>query len=446
MPRVLAVDLGATSARVAAVDLGATPPSLEIVHRFAHAPVRASDGSLRWDWDRLVGEVIRGLEAGCARGPVASIGVDTWGVDYGLLGADGALLSPPYCYRDGRTDGWKTIAERLGPEALYARTGIQLMGINTVFQLAVHDPDELRRAHRLLMLPELLIHALSGEVTGERTSAGTTGLVDAFTGAWATDLIAELGVRTDVFVPIEQPPRLAGTWRRIPVHLVAGHDTASAVTALPGPPAPGSVFVSSGTWLLVGAERDHPDVSAAARAANFSNEPGARGGVRFLKNVMGFWLLERCRAAWGDPPLELLLSEAAASGDQGPVLDATDQRFLAPADMEGEVRAAAGLTATASRGAVVRCILDSLAATTARIVREVESFLPVPVPEIHVLGGGARNPLFVEALARASGVPVRAGPAEATALGNALLQGIALGRYATVEEGRAALAGGDQMS
>jgi rhamnulokinase len=402
---VAAIDLGASSARVARVDLDTF--DVHVVHRVAHEPV---DG--RWRWSFLVDEVQRGL-AMCGD-DIASIGVDTWGVDYGLLDDEGALLSPPHAYRSSRTDGWRTTLDRIGAERLWSITGIQQMQINTIFQLAAHDPDELARASTLLMLPELLVHALTGSGRGEVTSAGTTSLVDLATGDWSDELLDVIGVRRALLPAIERAPVPAGTWRGIPVHLVGGHDTASAVAAMP---VPGAAFVSSGTWMLVGIERDEPDLSDMT----FSNEPGVAGGVRLLKNLMGLWLLERCRAQWGDLPLGALL-DAAASVPRGATFDPTDARFLAPADMDAEVRAAAEL-GDARREVVVRAILDSLADATASLVHRLGA------SSICVLGGGAQNALLNRLLADGSGLPVHVGPVEATALGNALVQGIALGVF-----------------
>jgi rhamnulokinase len=416
LTRVLAVDLGATSGRVAAVDLETM--QVDVVHRFAHEPV---DG--RWQWDDLVAEVERGL---AAAGPAASIGIDTWGVDYGLLGRDGALLSPPHSYRSDRTAGWRAVVDRIGEERLYRTTGIQLMQINTIFQLAAHDRDELARAGQLLMLPELLVHALTAEVHGERTSAGTTSLVDLRTGSWSAELLDVIGVDPGIMPMIQAAPAPAGAWRGIPVHLVGGHDTASAVAAMP---VDGAAFVSSGTWMLVGAERAEPRLDDPT----FSNEPGVAGGVRLLKNVMGLWMLERCRAEWGDPPLDELL-RAADDEPSGPLVDARDDRFLAPSSMDAEVRAAAGLPPSAPRAVVARCILDSLAASAAGVLAELDG-----VREVCVLGGGARNALLNRLLEAASGLPVRAGPVEATALGNALAQGIALGAFGDLGDARRAL-------
>ncbi len=439
--RVLAVDLGATSVRVAAVELpddGA--PRLDVLHRYAHAPVRCADGSLRWDWDRLVSEVLSGLAAGVAMGPVDSIGVDAWGVDYGLIDDAGELLSPPHSYRSERTAEWAVVADRLGRARLYETTGIQLMGINTVFQLAAHDREELDRAARLLMLPELMLLALGADPVGEATSAATSGLVDLATGTWSAELLSEIGVRRSLLPDLLVAGTRVGEWRGVPLHLVGGHDTASAVVARPGDPAPDSVFVSSGSWLLVGAERAGPDTSVAAAAGNFSNERGALGGVRLLKNVVGLGMIEACRPAWGDPPVAALAEAADAVGGGGPVVDATDQRFLAPADMAAEVCAAAGLPADADRAVVVRCILDSIAAGAARVVDELAHLSARPVSGVDLLGGGGRLPLLVRLLREAVGVPVRVGPAEATALGNALVQGIALGVYPDLPTARAALA------
>jgi rhamnulokinase len=436
--RVLAVDLGASALRVAAVDLAGLPPEVRVAHRYPHAPVRAPDGTLRWDWERLVAEAVRGLELALADGPVESIGVDTWGVDYGLLDGAGGLVAPPFSYRDQRTSTWQRTAARLGEERLYTTTGIQLMPINTVFQLAVHDRAELGRAATLLMLPELLVHALTGAVTGERTSAGTTALVDVTTGDWSGELVDAVSVDRGLLPPIMPAGTAVGEWRGIAVHLVGGHDTASAVAALPEADATGAAFVSSGTWMLVGAERPLPDVSDAARAANFSNEPGVLGGVRFLKNVMGLWMVQQCLAAWGDPPLEPLLAAAERAGGRWPVVDATDERFLAPDHMPAEVRRAAGLPDDVDRAVIIRCVLASLAAATARVVDELESFLDCPVRRIHVMGGGARNTLLNRLIAEAAGRPVTVGATEATALGNALVQGIAIGAYADLPSARAA--------
>lgn len=438
MLRTLAVDLGASSVRVAAVDLDGTPPAAQILHRYEHRPVRYPDGTLRWDWARIVAAVRDGLVRGLAQGPVASIGVDAWGVDYGLLDADGRLLSAPFSYRDGRTAGWKEVASRLGERRLYEVTGIQLMGINTVFQLAAHDARELDSASRLLTVPELLVHSLTGVEAAEETSAGTTALMDVRASAWSEELLEALGLDTGLLPPIERAPQAAGKWRGIPVHLVAGHDTASAVAACPAS-GDAVAFVSSGTWMIVGAERGTPDTSDAARGANFSNEPGAAGRICFLKNVMGLWMLEQLLDGWQARRDELVLAASAVAAG-GPIVDARDERFLAPGDMEAEVRSASGLPGSAGRDRVARCVLDSLAAAAARVIRELGGFTEAPIRSIHVLGGGARIELLNRLLAEAAGLPVHVGAVESAALGNALVQGIALGAFSDLDDARARLA------
>lgn len=433
--RVLAVDLGATSIRVAAVSLDGPKPTVEVVHRWRHAPIRRADGSLRWDWNRIVGEVERGIEAGIAAGPVASIGVDGWAVDYGLLDADGRLISPPYSYRDARTAGWNTMLKKIGADRLYVETGIQLMPINSIFQIAAHDPAELARATKLFLLPDLLVRTLTGFEGSERSNASTTALVDARGGDWSAGLLDAVGLGVGVMPEIVPAGRPAGSWRGVPVHTVGSHDTASAFVAVPGVPRPGTAIVSSGTWVVVGAERQIVDTSEEARAANFSNEAGALGGCRFLKNVTGFWMLEQCRAAWGNPPIDELVKEAETAGPV-PLVDAADPRFLAPINMEANIRSAAGLGGAASRGEVVRCILESIAATVARVVAELGAITGSDVRELFVVGGAARIGFMNQLYARHTGASVIVGSPEATALGNAVVQGVALGRFDDLEDAR----------
>jgi rhamnulokinase len=455
---VVAVDLGATSVRVVVVDLAASPPRPRVVHRAANVPVRDERGHLRWDWAQLIDDVDRGLALALVEeGPIASIGVDTWGVDYGLLDERGRLVAPPFSYRDHRTGGWPHVVERVGGErVLYERTGLQLQPFTTLFQLAAHaeqHPDELAATRHLLLLPELVVHHLTGTIVGEHTSAGTSGLVDLETGTWSPSLLDAVGVRPTLLPEIRSATTPVGTWKGVPVHLVGGHDTASAVAAAPVADA----FVASGTWLLVGREQPTADTSEAARGQNLSNEPGVLGGTRLLRNVAGFWLLERCRPAWGDGGRSVAeLCAAAAALDPVPDLgwfDATDARWLAPADMLGEVTTALDLPRDADPVVVTRGILDSMAATTAHVV----AALPRPHRSVgddpasggadrphddavSVVGGGVQAALLLSQLQARTGAEVLAGPVEAAALGNALVQGIALGRWADLDEARAALA------
>jgi rhamnulokinase len=441
---VVAVDFGASSIRVCRVGLAARPPVLDVVHRYHHGPVTDGRGHLRWDWARLVSEMEKGLAAALERGPVASIGIDTWGVDYGLLDHRGDLVAPPFSYRDRRTDGYAAVVDRVGADALYAITGVQLQPFNTIFQVAAHDPDELARARHLVLLPELLVHHLTGEVVAERTSAGTTGLVDIRSGRWSDGLADAAGLDPTLLPAIRPAGTAVGTWQGVPVHLVGGHDTASAVVAMGAAAGSRTAFVSAGTWLLVGREQPAPDLGDAARHANFTNEIGALGGVRFLRNLAGAWLVDGCLPAWGDPPVaELLVAAAELAGDEppaGPLLDVADPRFLHPDDMLAAVTAALGLPVDASPPLVVARIAESQAAGTARVVEQLGD-----IAEVAVFGGGVRSPLYLRGLARRTGRRVAPGPVEATALGNALVQGLALGLYEDLADARAHLARGEAL-
>lgn len=443
--RVLAVDLGATSVRVAAVDLSMGKPVVEVLHRWEHSPIRVGDGSLRWDWPRIVSEVERGLERGLATGGVASIGVDGWGVDYGLIDRTGELAELPFSYRDSRTNGWQETADRIGLENLYERTGVQIMGINTIFQLAAHDSAELRNASRILLLPDLLVHHLTGLEAAERSNASTTALMDIRTGDWATDLLDDLSLDPSLFPPVIGAGTAAGKWREIPVHLVGSHDTASAFLGMPGGSSPGTVFVSAGTWVLVGVERLSPDTSARARAANFSNEAGALGGIRFLKNVVGLWILEQCRQAWGGPPIEMLLEEAASIEAEVPTFDAGDHRFVSPADMLREVQDAADLRPGTHRSVIARSVIESIVTGIGDVVEELEQITEERPARIAVVGGGARVPLLHDLLSRRTGLRVVKGSQEATALGNAIVQGVAMGVFGGLDEARDWLGAGDAL-
>jgi rhamnulokinase len=431
MAAVAAVDFGATSVRVARVVLGEGPPQVQVVHRYPHAAVRHPGGHLHWDWSRLVAEAKRGIAAAAEIGPLASIGVDTWAVDYGLLDRHGRLLATPFAYRDHRTDGYRALVDRIGEERLYSIAGLQLLPFNTIFQLAAEDPDRLKRARSIVMLPELVVFELTGALTGERTSAGSTGLLDVHRGTWSAELCDAVDLRSAMLPEIRAAGECVGAYEGIPVHLVGGHDTASAVAA---GAVTGEAFVSSGTWLLVGVERDEPDTSEAARSANFTNEAGVAGGIRFLRNVTGFWFLEECRRVWGNPPVERLVQEAMQVSTPMTLVDPMDQRFLAPADMPVELAAAVGLSPHAPRGVLARVALESMAAGVATVVNRLGA-----VTGVRVFGGGANVSAWLSMVAERTGLPVSAGPIEAAAVGNAMIQGVALGIYDDVTAARTAL-------
>lgn len=433
-----AVDLGASSGRVMVGRVG--PDSLELTeaHRFPNRPVRVPEG-LRWDVLGLYGGVLDGLRAA---GRVDSVGIDSWAVDYGLLDGDGALLGNPVHYRDARTEG---IAEKVwasvpAPE-LYAATGLQYAPFNTLYQLvAARGSSQLAHAERLLLMPDLLTYWLTGEQGTELTNASTTQLIDPRTREWSYDIAARLGVDLDLFAPLRQPGDPAGLLRAevleetglegpVPVTAVGSHDTASAVAAVP---ASGERFayICTGTWSLVGLELSAPVLTEESRLANFTNELGLDGTVRYLRNIMGLWLLQECVRAWGDPDLGGLLLDAAKVPALRSVVDAGDAAFLAPGRMPeriAEACRASGQPVPGSPGEITRCILDSLALAHRKAVRDAQRLAGHPVDVVHVVGGGTRNALLCQLTADACGLPVIAGPTEAAALGNVLVQARAHG-------------------
>ncbi|MEU4619254.1 rhamnulokinase family protein [Actinoplanes sp. NPDC023801] len=413
-----AVDLGASSGRVVVGRFGGGTLGLDVVHRFPNEPVRVG-GTLHWDILALYRGVVEGL---CKAGPVRSIGIDSWAVDYGLLDASGALLGNPVHYRDSRTDG---IAGRV--RDLYQICGLQRLPFNTVYQLLAAEPTpQYAAAERLLMIPDLLAYWLTGEIGAEYTNASTTGLLDVRTREWSSSLISELGLREKLLPPVRHPGERIGFFEGTPVVAVGSHDTASAVVAVPAD-GPDFAYISCGTWSLVGLELDEPVLSEESRAANFTNEGGVDGTIRYLRNVMGLWPLQECLREWGSPDLPSLLAAAAGVPALAYVADLDDPVFLPPGDMEGRLRKAAGLPDSADRAVVVRCILDSLALAQRRAVRQARELAGRDVGVVHLVGGGARNELLCQLTADACGLPVLAGPVEATAIGNLLVQARAAG-------------------
>jgi rhamnulokinase len=416
--RFAAVDLGASSGRVVVGSFSGGSLELDVVHRFPNEPVRAG-GTLHWDILGLYRGMLDGLRKA---GPVDGIGIDSWAVDYGLIDADGALLGNPVHYRDARTDG---VAART--RDLYQVNGLQTLPFNTVYQLlAAAGTRQYAAAATMLLVPDLLAYWLTGNIGAEYTNASTTGLLDVRTGEWAWSLISDLGLRADLFPPIRRPGDLIGHFEGTPVVAVGSHDTASAVVAVPAG-QDDFAYVSSGTWSLVGLELSRPVLSEDSRAANFTNEGGVDGTVRYLRNVMGLWPLQECMREWGSPDIAGLLASAAGEPLLGHVVDLDDPVFLPPGDMAGRVCRAAGLPPDTKVSTIVRCVLDSLALAQRRAVRRARELAGTTPAALHLVGGGARNELLCQLTADATGLPVLAGPVEATALGNLLVQARAAG-------------------
>ena len=434
---VAAVDIGASGGRVIAARVSDSGVETHEVSRFPNEPVVAA-GTLYWDILGLHASVLTGLSAAASSFPLASAGIDSWGVDYGLLDEVGALIGNPVHYRDSRTDG---VTAGIPHTELYAATGIQQLPINTIYQLiAAAGTPSLSAARTLLLIPDLLGYWLTGVIGAEVTNASTTGLLDVSSRQWAAGVMERTGIPVGLFPPLRQPGDLIGpitvgaldapgSLGRLPLIAVGSHDTASAVVAVPAAERH-FAYISSGTWSLAGIELSAPVLTRESQRANFTNEAGIDGTVRYLRNVTGLWLLQECLRHWGSLSLDSLLSAAAKAAPLQFVVDADDPVFLPPGDMPARIAtwlSSRGLPAPSEPAQIVRCVLDSLAMAYRRALLAAQSLSGQQADVVHIVGGGSRNALLCQLTADALGLPVVAGPAEATALGNALVQARALG-------------------
>lgn len=438
---VAAIDLGASSGRVMLGCVGDGALEVTEVSRFANLPVR-TNGVLHWDVLRLHRGVLEGLRAaGTQVDRLDSIGIDSWAVDYGLLDEDGVLLGNPVHYRDPRTAGvMQGVLGRVSAAELYGITGLQQLPFNTAYQLvSALGSAQLQAAHTMLLIPDLLSYWLTGEIGAELTNASTTQLYDVGAQSWSLALIDRLELPQRIFPPLRRPGSSAGFLLpevlaetglpgQVAVTSVGSHDTASAVV---GVPAEGAHFayISCGTWSLVGVELSAPVLTEASRIANFTNESGVDGTIRYLRNVMGLWLLQECIRSWRDAGLhvdvESILAEAAHVPAFAAVVNVDDPAFLPYGDMPARIAAAcvaSGQPPPATPAAFVRCIVDSLALAYRSTLREVRTHSGHSVDIVHVVGGGVRNKLLCQLTADACGLPVLAGPVEAAAVGNVLVQ------------------------
>jgi rhamnulokinase len=452
IPRVVAaVDLGATSGRVMIGRVGDDTLALEEVARFPNGPVEREDG-WHWDIEALWAHVRTGLAEALRREPrIESVGIDSWAVDYALV-RGGDVLAEPFHYRDARTArGVDAVHARVPFEELYRRNGLQFLPFNTLYQYAA-DPL-VADAEASVLIPDLFAQRLTGRAVAERTNASTTGLLDVRTGEWDAVLAEALGIPASVLPPLVDPGETIGTTApelgEVPVVAVGSHDTASAIVAVPLS-TPNAAYISCGTWGLVGLELLGPIVTDAARAANFTNEGGVDGRVRFLHNVTGLWLLSETVRAWEEEDgaaidLPLLLAAAASVSPPARLFDANAPELAAPGDMPGRIATLldADRPGRASRPMFARIIVESIAAAFARAVQTAGELADREIDVVHLVGGGAHNALLCQATADRAGVPVLAGPVEATALGNVLVQARALGCFgpdASLEDLRARVA------
>jgi len=445
-----AIDLGASSGRVSIGSLEGSTLQIQEVHRFKHEANAHSDGALRWEWDTIVEEVIRGLHKAQEFGEIVSIGIDTWAVDYGLLDSNGNLIEQPYCYRDSRTDGFmKSISDSLGAEWIYQHTGIQFIFFNTAYQLhAARMTESLKNSQTFLLLPDLLNYHFSGVKSCDVTNASTTQLLNAHSQEWDWELVEKLEIPRRIFPPLHKAGTKIGVISGhgaldgISVVGVGSHDTASAVAGVPLNPDRSSAYISSGTWSLVGLELDSPVTDAKALSYNITNEVGVADRIRFIKNVSGMWLLEESLRYWKSMGLELSAAQLAQDAHSLPplqIIDTNDPRFAKPGAMPeriAEYCRETNQTVPSTPAEFARCIFDSLAAAYARSLAELEDAAQVKIREIDIVGGGSSNDLLNQLTADATGLTVIAGPVEATVMGNLMIQMMSAGWIASLEEGR----------
>jgi rhamnulokinase len=443
----LAFDFGAESGRAILGKLAGGKITLEEIHRFAN-PNGTINGQLCWNLQGQWDEIKKGLAKAASHGKIDSVGVDTWGVDFGLLSDSGELIGLPVCYRDARTDGLLDYAFGVMPrEQIYKITGIQFMQLNTLYQLLAMKKagsTALSTAGKLLFMPDLFNFLLTGKMTVEATIASTSQMLDAKAGMWSDALIDKFSLPKALFGPITPAGSIIGTLRpdvakecgteEWTVVAPGTHDTASAVAAVPAEPGSNYCYLSSGTWSLMGVELDQPDLSDLAAKFNFTNEVGVYGKIRFLKNIAGLWLVQECRryflAHGQDHSYAELTKMAANSRSFTSLIDVNQPEFLKPGEMPTKIRdycKRTGQVEPENAGAMVRCCLDSLAMEYRRVLDQLEQLQGRKVDVIHIVGGGTQNLLLNELTADVCNRNVIAGPVEATALGNLMVQAIATG-------------------
>ena len=444
-----AVDLGGSSGRVTVGQIKDSKILLTEVHRFKHEPVQ-SEAGLFWDWQFIVDQVIIGLNAAFDLGPITSVGIDSWAVDYGIINKKGEVIGAPHCYRDGRTDGLMAkLKAELGVEYIYSRTGIQFIFFNTMYQLVAEKSSAIYLdADKFLMVPDLLNYLLCGAISTEITNASTTQLLNVHTRDWDWEMIEKLGIKKEIFPKINKPGQQMGVINGfgrldgIKVISVGSHDTASAVAGTPLPVSGDSAYISSGTWSLVGLELKNPVTDKKAMEFNITNEMGVEDRIRFIKNVAGMWLLEESLDYWaqsGQIYTAAQLAKEAALLPKGAVIDANDPRFEKPGAMPERIAALCKQTnqkIPQTPAEYARCIFDSLADAYVKVLDQLQQAAGVKVNSINIVGGGSANKLLNQLTATATGKTVYAGPVEATVLGNIITQMQASGEIKSLEQAR----------
>jgi rhamnulokinase len=445
-----AIDLGGSSGRVTVGELVDQKIVLTELHRFKHEPVATADG-LFWDWQFILEQIKIGLHKAVELGEVATVGVDSWAVDYALIDSKGEVLAPPHCYRDGRTDGvMAKLKNELGVDYIYSKTGIQFIFFNTMYQLFVEKDSAIyKSADKFLMVPDLINYLLCGSISTEITNASTTQLLNAHTHDWDWELIEKLGIKRSLFAKINKPGDQVGVIKghgkldAIKVISVGSHDTASAVAGAPIGEDGLSAYISSGTWSLVGLELAKPVTDKKAMEFNITNEVGVDDRIRFIKNVAGMWLLEESLDYWaskGEHYTAAELAKAAADLPRASVIDANDPIFEKPGAMPERIAMLcekSNQQIPQSPAAYARCIFDSLADAYVKVLAQLQSAAGVKINAINIVGGGSANRLLNQLTADATGLPVYAGPTEATVLGSVMVQMQSVGLINSLNQGRA---------
>ena len=449
----LACDLGADTGRVILGTLDDGKIALDEIHRFPTGATKVA-GALVWEFDRLLNELKTGMKKAAARNlPIASISTDSWGVDYVVYDDRGLPLSPVWCYRDSRTaQGVEIVKEKVEWPVIYAETGIQFMGLNTIYQIVTESPERLAAPRQILLIGDAFNFFCSGVARNEVSLASTTQLYNPSHNRWSKRLFAALGLRENLFAPLcPSGTRLGPLKKNLatetglpPIEVIAScsHDTGAAVAAVPGE-GDAWAYLSSGTWSLVGVERPQPLINDQSRSLGFTNEIGFGNSVRLLKNIIGLWLIQESRRHWAKKGVRLEFTDleklAAAAPPFVSLINPDDPRFLSPDDMPGKIAdfcRETGQPAPADIGACVRCIYESLALLYRVVLRRTERLLGKKIERLHVVGGGSKDATLNQFAANAVKIPVLAGPTECAALGNILVQAIALGHLESLEAGR----------
>jgi rhamnulokinase len=462
----VAVDLGAESGRVMLAELDKGKLTLREMHRFANGPVE-QDGALHWDFDKLMAEITTGIgKAAKACKDIKSIGVDTWGVDFGLLDKSGKLLENPYHYRDSRNNGMmEKVFAIAGKDKVYMQTGIQFMQFNSLYQLFAYKtqkPQLVAKADKLLFMPDLITYALTGFVGAEYTIASTSQMMDMNTGKWADGLLKALDLPKGILPQVVMPGAKAGVLKKelaeklgcgqIPVVEAGSHDTASAVAGVPAAGDKNWAYLSSGTWSLMGVEIPKAVINEKSLAMDMTNEGGVLNTIRLLKNIMGLWLVQECRRQWAKEGEELdygqLTGMAGAAKPFQGVLNIEQPEFMAIGDMPNKINAyltKTGQKAITDKGQMVRMVLENLAARYAQVMGMLEQLSGKKIEVLHIVGGGTKNELLNQFTADATGKTVITGPVEATVLGNVLMQAATAGDVCDLWEGRKIIANSFEM-